>query len=314
MAAVVLRRLRDLVVVLLVVGTALFFLLRSIPGDPARVLLGAKASPEQLDRLRRDLGLTGPPHEQYLHWLGNVLTGDFGTSIKYGLPVPRMVLDHVGPTLTLAVLATAISLVLTVLVVGWVTTSPRSRVARLVNRVAQFGLALPEFWLALLAIYLFALTLGWFPTSGYAPLTAEPATAVARLALPVAVLVVGQTAFLTITAHESVLGELSQPYLRTARAKGVPERRVLLRHVLPNAMPPVLTTAGLNFASLVGGVVVVESIFVIPGLGTMLLGAVYARDFPLIQGGVMFIAVLFVLVNLLVDLVHALVDPRVRVP
>ncbi|MEU5696202.1 ABC transporter permease [Actinosynnema sp. NPDC020468] len=313
MAAVVLRRLRDLVIVLFVVGTVLFFLLRSIPGDPAQVLLGTKADPEQLERLRRDLGLTGPLPEQYLHWLGNVLTGDFGTSIKYQLPVPQMILDHIAPTLTLAVLGTVISFLLTVLIVTWATVSPHNRVARFVNRAAQFGLALPEFWLALLAVYLFALTLGWFPTSGYTPLFEDPVTAISQLALPLTVLVIGQTAFLTITMEESVLGELSQLYLRTARAKGVGERRIMLRHVLPNSMLPVLTTVGLNFASLIGGVVVIESIFVIPGLGTMLLGAVYARDFPLIQGGVMFVAFLFVVVNLLVDLAYALIDPKVRV-
>ncbi|MEV8637090.1 ABC transporter permease [Streptosporangium sp. NPDC051023] len=313
MLLVILRRLRDLVVVLFVVGTVLFFLLRSIPGDPAAVLLGTKASPEQLERLRHDLGLTGPLYEQYLHWLGNVLTGDFGTSIKYNLPVLQMIFDNIAPTLTLAVASTVISFLLTVLIVTWVTVAPHNRVARLVSRATQFGLALPEFWLALLAVYLFALTLGWFPPGGYTPLFTDPAVAITQLALPVAVLVIGQTAFLTITMEESVLGELTQLYLRTARAKGVGERRIMLRHVLPNSMLPVLTTVGLNFASLIGGVVVIESIFIIPGLGTTLLGAVYARDFPLIQGGVMFIAFLFVLMNLLVDLAYALIDPKVRV-
>ncbi|GII66613.1 ABC di/oligopeptide transporter inner membrane subunit [Sphaerisporangium krabiense] len=313
MLLVVLRRLRDLVVVLAVVGTFLFFLLRSIPGDPAQVLLGLKASPEQLARLHEELGLTGPLYEQYFHWVGNVLTGDFGTSIKYQAPVLDMIAGHIAPTLTLAIASTVISFLLTVLVISWVTVSPHSWVARGVNRVAQFGLALPEFWLALLAVYVFALALGWFPTSGYTPLFTDPVTSVPQLVLPIAVLVVGQTAFFTITMEESVLGELTQLYLRTARAKGVTERRIALRHVLPNSMLPVLTTVGLNFASLIGGVVVIESIFVIPGLGTMLLGAVYARDFPLIQGGVMFIAFLFVVVNLLVDLAYSLVDPKVRV-
>lgn len=313
MVLVVLRRLRDLALVLFVVGTALFFLLRSIPGDPAQVLLGTKATPEQLARLRADLGLTGPKHEQYLHWLGNVVTGDFGTSIQYQEPVLRVIGDHIAPTLTLAVASTAISCALTVLIVSWAAVSPHSRAARTVNRAAQFGLALPEFWLALLAVYLFALYLHWFPTSGYTPIYTDPAAAVPQLALPVAVLVVGQTAFFTITLEEGVLGELSQPYLRTARAKGLAERRIALVHVLPNAMLPVLTTVGLNFASLIGGVVVIESIFVIPGLGTTLLGAVYARDFPLIQGAVMFIAFLFVAVNLLVDLTYSLLNPKVRV-
>lgn len=313
MLLVILRRLRDLVIVLLVVGTSLFFLLRAIPGDPARVLLGEKATAQQVVNLRHELGLSGPIYEQYLHWLKNMITGDFGTSITFQVPVLRMLVTHIGPTVTLALASTVISFVLTALIITWVTVSPHSWLARWVNRVTQFSLALPEFWLALLGVYLFALVLGWVPPSGYTPFATDPVSAGYHLILPVAVLVVGQVAFFTITMEESVLAELTQLYLRTARAKGVAERRIVLRHVLPNAMLPVLTTVGLNFASLVGGVVVIESIFVIPGLGTMLLDAVYARDFPLIQGGVLFVAFLFVFVNFLVDLAYVLFNPKVRV-
>ncbi|WP_166346516.1 ABC transporter permease [Phytoactinopolyspora limicola] len=313
MAMVVLRRLRDLLVIMVVVGTFLFFLLRSIPGDPAEVLLGTRATPEQLERLREDLGLGGPVLSQYGHWITSALVGDLGTSIRFQAPVMDLILSHVVPTLTLAVASTVVSMLLTVSIITWVTVRPRSFLARTVNRGVQFGLALPDFWMALIAIFLFALTLGWFPTSGYTPVLDDPGMALTELVLPVAVLVIGQTAFFTITMEESVLGELTQLYLRTARAKGIKETRIAIRHVLPNSLLPVLTTVGLSFASLIGGVVVIESIFVIPGLGTLLLGAVYARDFPLIQGGVLFIAFLFVAVNLLVDLTYSLADPKVRV-
>ena len=313
MALVLLRRLRDLIIIMFVVGTFLFFLIRAIPGDPAQVLLGVKATPQQLAALREDLGLSGPIWQQYLHWASRALTGDFGMSIKYHVPVSELIVTHIAPTLMLAILSTVISFILTVALVTWTTVRPRSITARVVNKLVQFGLALPDFWTALIFVFVFALTLGWFPTSGYTPLTQDPAVAISQLVLPVAVLAIGSTAFYTITLEESVLGELSQLYLRTARAKGLSETRIAIKHVLPNSLLPILTTIGLNFASLIGGVVIIESIFVIPGLGTLLLGAVYARDFPLIQAGVLFIAFLFVFVNLLVDLAYSLADPKVRV-
>jgi len=313
MIPVILRRLRDLVIIMFVVGTALFFLIRSIPGDPAKVLLGIKATPEQLAALRADLGLDGPLWQQYLEWISRAVRGDFGVSIKYREPVTELIFGHLAPTITLAVFATVISFGLTVLLVTWSTVKPTSRLSRFVNRLVQFGLALPEFWTALVLILVFSMTLRWFPPSGYTPLFQDPATALTQLAIPVVVLVIGQTAFFTITLEESVLGELTQLYLRTARVKGLSEWRIATRHVMPNSLLPILTTVGMNFASLIGGIVVIESIFVIPGLGTLLLGAVYARDFPLIQGGVLFVAFLFVFVNLLVDLTYSLADPKVRV-
>lgn len=313
MALVILRRLRDLVIVLFVTGTFLFFLLRAIPGDPARVLLGDKASAAQVEALRRDLGLDGPVWQQYIHWLSRIVVGDFGRSIKYGVPVGQLLADNILPTVVLAICSTVIAFVLTVALVTWTTVRPHSIVARLVSRVVEFGLALPEFWVALIFIFVFALSLGWLPPGGYTPLFDDPLTALSQLVLPVAVLVVGSTAFYVITLQESVLGELSQLYLRTARAKGVSDTRIALRHVLPNSLLPILTTVGMSFASLIGGIVVIESIFIIPGLGTLLLGAVYARDFPLIQGGVLLIAFMFVIANLLVDLTYALADPKVRV-
>lgn len=313
MLGVFARRLRDLVIIMMVVGTALFFLVRSIPGDPARVLLGIHATHEQVAQLRDELGLTGPIYVQYWHWITSMAQGDFGTSIKYQLPVFEMIMNHVVPTLTLAILCTIISSILTVSIITWLTVRPRSWAARGVARLAQFGLALPDFFMALIAIFIFALVLRWFPTSGYTELWTDPLGAIQRLVLPIGVLVISQTAFFTITLEESVLGELSRLYLRTARAKGISESRIVLKHVLPNSLLPMLTTVGLNFASLIGGIVVIESIFVIPGLGTLLLGAVYTRDFPLIQGGVLFVAFLFVMANLLVDLTYSLADPRVRV-
>ncbi|AUI59333.1 ABC transporter permease [Amycolatopsis sp. BJA-103] len=313
MTGLLLRRLRDLVIILVIVGTMMFFVIRLIPGDPAQAILGPTARPSDVDALRESMGLNGTLWEQYLSWAGNVLQGDFGTSITYHAPVLGVVADHILPTLTLAVLSTVISFFLSVAITSWQAVSPRNPVARLLDRLSALGMAMPDFWISLMLVLVFSVTLRWFPSSGYENLFTDPATAVPALVLPLTVLVIGQTALFVLTLRESLLGELPLAYLRTARVKGLSERQVMTKHVLPNALMPLITQLGSNFAMLVGGIVIIESIFVVPGLGHLLMGAVSTRDFPLIQGVTLFVAVLFVLVNLLVDLSYALLDPKVRV-
>lgn len=258
------------------------------------------------------MGLDGSLWHQYLSWAAHVLRGDFGTSITYHQPVLDVVATHIVPTLTLAVLSTVISFFLSVAITAWQAVSPRNPAARALDRLSSLGMAMPDFWISLVLVLVFSVTLRWFPSSGYHDLLTDPVAAVPALVLPVTVLVIGQTALFVLTLRESVLGELPLAYLRTARVKGLPERRVLLKHVLPNALMPLVTQLGSNFAMLVGGIVIIESIFVVPGLGHLLMGAVSTRDFPLIQGVTLFVAVLFVVVNLLVDLSYALLDPKVR--
>ncbi|WP_409495370.1 ABC transporter permease [Amycolatopsis sp. cmx-11-12] len=313
MTGLLLRRLRDLVIILVIVGTMMFFVIRLIPGDPAQTILGPTARPSDVDALRESMGLNGTLWEQYLGWAGNVLQGDFGTSITYHAPVLGVVADHILPTLTLAVLSTVISFFLSVAITSWQAVSPRNPVARLLDRMSALGMAMPDFWISLMLVLVFSVTLRWFPSSGYENLFTDPATAVPALVLPLTVLIIGQTALFVLTLRESLLGELPLAYLRTARVKGLSERQVMTKHVLPNALMPLITQLGSNFAMLVGGIVIIESIFVVPGLGHLLMGAVSTRDFPLIQGVTLFVAVLFVLVNLLVDLSYALLDPKVRV-
>ncbi|EMD28208.1 ABC transporter permease [Amycolatopsis azurea] len=313
MTGLLLRRLRDLVIILVIVGTMMFFVIRLIPGDPAQAILGPTARPSDVDALRESMGLNGPLWEQYLTWAGNVLHGDFGTSITYHAPVLGVVADHILPTLTLAVLSTVISFFLSVAITSWQAVSPRNPVARALDRLSALGMAMPDFWISLMLVLVFSVTLRWFPSSGYENLFTDPATAVPALVLPLTVLVIGQTALFVLTLRESLLGELPLAYLRTARVKGLSERQVMTKHVLPNALMPLITQLGSNFAMLVGGIVIIESIFVVPGLGHLLMGAVSTRDFPLIQGVTLFVAVLFVVVNLLVDLSYALLDPKVRV-
>lgn len=313
MAGLLLRRLRDLVVILLIVGTMMFFVIRLIPGDPAIAILGPTARPEDVEALRQSMGLSGSLWEQYLSWLGNVAGGDFGSSITYHAPVARVVAEHVVPTLTLAVISTVISFFVAVLITSWNAVSPRNPLARALNLLSSLGMAIPDFWIALILVLVFAVSLRWFPSSGYVDVFADPVAGVPMLVLPVVCLVIGQSALFMLTLRESVLGELPHTYLRTARVKGLSERQVMIRHVLPNALMPLITQLGSNFAMMVGGIVIIESIFVIPGLGSLLMGAVSTRDFPLVQGVTLFVALMFVVVNLIVDLSYALLDPKVRV-
>lgn len=313
MAAMLLRRLRDLIIILLLVGTILFFMVRLIPGDPAQAILGADATEEQLAQLREVMGLTGPVHEQYLAWLGNTITGDLGYSLSYNGPVLGVLLQHIGPTLLLAALSTVISFTLAVVLTIWMISRPTSRLSKVISSGIPLGLSVPNFWIASILVWVFALQMGLFPTSGYVSLLEDPIAAIPALVLPVATLAMAQTTQFTLILRDSVLAEMPQLYLRTARAKGLSDAEVVRKHVLPNALLPTLTAMGLDFAVLVGGVVVIEAIFVIPGLGTLMLTALNSRDFVLLQGAAMLIAFLFVLVNLLVDIAYRIADPRVRV-
>jgi peptide/nickel transport system permease protein len=313
MAKLLLRRLRDLIVILFVVSTMMFFIVRLIPGNPAQAMLGPNATPQQVSQLSSALGLSGPLWLQYLHWLSAAVRGNLGTSIAYGVPVVQLVAERVLPTLTLAVLSTIISFALCVVIVTWNALAPGNPVARVVHRLSSLGVAMPDFWIGLMLVLLFSTTLRWLPPVGYDNLFTSPGLAIPRLVLPVAVLVIGQTALFTMVLSASTLDELGAPYLRTARMKGLSEVRIAVTHVLPNALLPLLTVLGTNFALLVGGVVVVENIFVIPGLGTVAENAILTRDFPVIQGVTLFLALLFVVVNTIVDLCYGLLDPKVRV-
>lgn len=313
MIRILLTRLRDLVIVLFIVSTMLFFIVRLLPGDPAQQLLGANATPEAVAKLRVALGLNGPLYIQYLSWLGRIAHGDFGVSYLSGDPVLGSLLERLPVTLTLAILSLAISFLLAVTITTINTTWPQSRFARFWASWATFGFSVPDFWIALILVWVFGVILRWFPTAGYVPIYQDPAKAIPLLVLPIATLCFGQTAQLVLVMREAMLGEMSQLYLRTARAKGLREFAVVFKHVLPNSLLPVLTVLGLNFAFVIGGVVIIETIFGMPGLGTYLFNAIDMRDYSVIQGGALLVAGMFVIVNLIVDLLYLAVDPKVRI-
>jgi peptide/nickel transport system permease protein len=312
MFRLLLRRLRDLVVVLVLVGTAMFFIIRAVPGGPAAGILGEQATPDQIEALTAALGFDKPIWQQYLDWIVRLPLLDLGQSISYSAPVLEVLVGHIVPTLTLALAGTLLSFVLAVVISTWTVVKPRSLAARIVTWTTSAGIAIPDFWIALILVLIFAATLRLVPTSGYTPLFEDPLLAISQLILPVAVLMIGQTSLFTLTLRETLVGELTSLYLRTARAKGLSEFVVMTRHALPNALLPCLTVLGNNFGSLLGGIVIIETIFVVPGLGAVVSSSISSRDYPLIQGATLLIAFIFVVVNLLVDLLYAVIDPKVR--
>ena len=307
----VVRRLLTVAPTVLVVATVTFIALQIIPGDIAQIMLGTDARPEDVTRLRRELGLDRPLIVRYLEWLGNLLRGDLGTSITYREPVGRLIAARLPVTYSVAfaamLVAIGIALPLGIAAArrAW---SPLDLTA-LVG--SQLGLAVPTFWMGILLLLGFAAAYPIFPLQGYVGFTRDPTQWLRHLALPAVALGIERAAALTRLVRASFLEELTRDYVRTARSKGLREPSVLRGHVLRNALIPVLTVMGLQLGFLLGGTIVVEQVFGLPGLGRLLLQGIYSRDLMVVQGAVITIAVTFALLNLLVDLLYAAVDPRI---
>src|SRR5262245_13131159 len=287
--------------------------MRLAPGDPAAIMLGARATKEDVERLRRDLGLDRPVAVQYAQWMGRVLQGDLGRSIPLGREVLPEVLLRFRATVVLTAGALLIAIVLG-LTAGIVSAVKQySWLDRLSMAVAVTGVSLPVFWTGIMLIIVFALGLGWFPSSGMSsPYRSGVADVLRHLVLPAVTLVTASAAALSSLARSSVLEIIRQDYVRSARAKGLAERAVVARHVLKNAISPIITVLGVQVGFLLGGAILTETVFSWPGLGSMMVRAIQARDYPLVQGGVLLIATTFVVVNLAVDLLYAVFDPRIR--
>ncbi|MEU7620091.1 ABC transporter permease [Micromonospora rifamycinica] len=312
MGRFVLRRLLQSVVVLLGVTLVVFLLLQLVPGDPVRVSLGTRFDQQTYDALRERSGLDRPLVVQYLSYVGHALTGDLGVSFRSGRPVTSIVLERLPATGSLAV--TAVLLALLVAFPLGVLSAVRSGsfVDHAARVFSQFGVSVPDFWTGIMGILLFAGVLGWLPPSGYVALTDDPAGWASHVALPAAAVGLVTASILTRFIRSSVLEVLAEDYVRTAEAKGLRPRVVVVRHVLRNALIPVVTVVGVQLASLVGGVIVIEVLFAWPGVGRLTYDAVQARDYPVLQGAVLFVATLFLLTNLMVDVLYARLDPRIR--
>lgn len=311
MFAYLLRRLAALVPVMLIVATVGFVIVRLAPGDPAVVMLGPDASPDRVAELRRELGLQEPVPVQLLRWYQRVLRADFGRSVFEGDPVTQVIRNRLEPTVLLTLLAMVVAMAIGV--PAGVTSAVRrnSLVDQLLMGVALLGVSMPSFWLGLNLILVFSLALGLFPVSGYVPLHENWTAALRSLVLPALTLGVGASGLIARMTRSAMLEVLHQDYVRTALAKGVPGRRVLVRHALRNALIPVVTVIGLSMGTLLAGAVTVETVFAIPGVGLLVISSVLRRDLPVIQGVLLFAATVYVLVNLLVDLIYVYLDPRI---
>ncbi len=311
--AYALRRLLLAVPVLFGVSVLVFAVLHLAPGDPAAIMLGAQATKEDVVRLHRDLGLDQPLVVQYVRWMGHVLQGDLGRSIPLGRAVLPEVLLRFKATLVLTAGALLIAILLG-LAAGIVSAVKQyTWLDRISMGVAVTGVSLPVFWTGIMLILLFALQLRWFPSSGMSsPYGSGVADVLWHLVLPAVTLGTASAAALARLTRSSVLEIIRQDYVRSARAKGLAERAVIARHVLKNAINPIITVLGLQVGFLLGGAILTETVFSWPGLGSMMVRAIQARDYPLVQGGVLLIATSFVLVNLVVDLLYAVFDPRIR--
>ncbi|MGY1750564.1 ABC transporter permease [Modestobacter sp. SYSU DS0511] len=306
-----LRRTGQSLVVLVGVSIIVFALVHLVPGDPVRLALGTRFSQESYDALQARSGLDQPLVQQYFSWAGRALTGDLGVSFRSGEPVTAQILERLPATLTLAFAAIVVALLIAVPLGTISALRPRSLVDRAATVLSQIGISVPDFWMGIVLILVFAGTLGWLPSGGYVPLTEDPWGWFQRLIMPAVVTGVVSGSVITRFVRSSVLEALGQDHVRTAQAKGLPARQVLSWHVLRNALLPLVTVTGVQLAYLLSGVVVVEIVFSWPGLGQLALQAVQARDYPVLQGAVLLFALVFLLVNLVVDLLYSRLDPRI---
>lgn len=310
MRGFVAQRLLGAALTLLLATALVFSALLIVPGDPAETILGLEASPDALQALRHTLGLDRPPLQRYLEWLGNLVRGNLGTSIRYGRPVIELIGARLGLTLPLVFVALAVAGLAGILLGSVAARHEGVPLDLAVSGFALGGLVLPSFWVGLMLILLFGARMHLLPSGGF-PGWRDASAAFTHLILPVVTLALARAALFTRIVRGSLLEVLHEDYIRTARAKGVAERTVIYRHALRNAAIPVVTVLGLEFAQLLTAGVVVESVFALPGLGTLALTGIEARDYPLVQGIVLILAALIVLLNLLTDLLYAVLDPRV---
>jgi peptide/nickel transport system permease protein len=298
--------------VLFGVSVVVFLLVHLIPGDPASAMLGTDAGPEQVRALKQALGLDQPLYVQYLHWLGNILHGNLGTSVVMQRPVLPLLLQLLPATLQLIGVAMLIAITLGVSVGVLAAVKSGTWLDFVSVSVSLFGLSMPEFWLGIMAIWTFSLKLSWLPSSGYVPWSQGVGLALKSVLMPAAVLGFGLAASTARFVRSSMLDVIRQDYIRTARAKGLSEGKVIFRHGLKNAMINTLTNIGLQVSVLIGGTPIMEKVFARPGISSFLLNGVFMRDYIVIQGVVLFIAVLLMVINVVVDLLYAVIDPRIR--
>ena len=306
------RRLLELLPTLFLVSVLIFGLQQLLPGDPALVMAGEEGDPDVVEQIRRQYRLDQPLPVQYLHWIGNVLQGDLGESMRIKQPVSQLIAEKLPVTLQLGTMAMLFALLIGI--PAGIVSAVRKGTAwdTAANVLALAGLSTPNFWLGIMMIFLFSVSLGWLPASGYVSLLEDPLQSLATTVMPAFVLGSGIAAVLMRHMRSSLLQAMAADYVRTARAKGLLERQVVLRHGLRNALTPVITLGALEFGTLLSGAVLTEQVFSIPGLGKLIVDAVFNRDYAVVQGVVLVTATVYILLNLLADVLYVLANPRLR--
>lgn len=300
----ILNRILSGIVVIFGISIFSFLLIHFIPGDPVKIMLGMNATPEQVEKLTHHLGLDKPLLVQYGQYMSNIFQGDFGTSLKTGRPVLTEILDRFPETVKLALFGLLIAIVIGISLGILAAKFKDTFIDKACTVLATLGVSIPSFWLAILLVMIFSVKLSWFPIAN--------GTSLRDLVLPAVTLgVVASTMIMRLTRN-GMVEVLSNDYIRTAKAKGLDERIILIRHALRNVLIPVVTVIGLQLAALLGGTVIIEQVFNWPGLGTLALGGITSRDFPLIQGTILFMGVVYVSINILVDILYSIIDPRVE--
>ncbi|MGC7928514.1 ABC transporter permease [Lysinibacillus sp. VIII_CA] len=307
----ILRRIILLITTILLVSIITFGVFQILPGDPVRTMLGTEADPTQIENLRSELGLDRPLYEQYVDWMKGLLTGQLGDSIRFSMPVKDLLFDRLPVTMSLAGITLLIVLVIS-LPLGMFAARRQNKISDVsLSTVTQIGMAVPSFWLGMMLILYVGLQFSFFKISGYIPWTQSVAGALSTLLLPALTIAIPQIAVNFRYVRTAILEQVQLDYVRTIRSKGMSEQNVMYKHVLKNSMIPILTVFGLIMAEVVAGTIIVEQVFSLPGIGQLLITAISNRDFPLVQGIVMYITVAVVMINFIVDILYSVLDPRI---
>ena len=309
----ILKRILALIPIMFIVGLFVFFIIHLIPGNPAAMMLGPEATPEEIDAFSRSMGLDRPIPIQFVEWISNVIRGDFGTSLFFqGQQVTKVVFEHFKVTLTLTVLGVILAIILGIITGVIAAINHNNILDRIIMIITSAGVSIPNFWLGLMLVLFFAIRLSILPPAGFKPLSAGLGESLRYLILPAITLAFGQTSLIARMTRSNMLEVLRSDYVRTARSKGLSELMVNYKHALKNVLIPVITIIGLSFANLMGGAVVTEQIFNIPGVGRLLIKSVFTRDYPVIEGIVLYIAAMWVIINLVTDVLYVIIDPRIE--
>jgi peptide/nickel transport system permease protein len=306
------RRFSLLIVTVFLVSFITFAVFQIIPGDPIRIMLGPEADEARVETLEKQLGLDQPLITQYGNWMSGVFTGDLGDSIRFSRPVSELIADRLSVTLSLAFLSIAIVIMVAIPLGIYIAKRPNTLQDLVLSSVTQVGMAIPSFWLGMLLMLGLGMTFQFFSISGYVPWSESITGAFGSLLLPAITIAIPQIAISFRYIRNTILEQLQLDYVRTIRSKGITERAVMYKHVLRNAMIPILTVFGLIFAEVVAGTIIVEQVFGLPGFGSLLITSISYRDFPLIQGIVMYITIVVVVINFVIDMLYAILDPRIR--